>query len=130
MGPEAMLVQAALTGVAVSRQQDEQLQESEDEDEDEDEVVIPSITEVLNAISNHQSRPPHPDLTDKETNTECVFLQPSGSQNPGWNRRTGPDAATSALVKRSQTFTPSAPINKNDYICRVRSAALLFHEQL
>ena len=84
-------------------------------------------------------------LVDAETNTECVFLSPSAatsSSNPhrGDVRKSlRPSAATtntgsssmvppvndtsssvSSLVRRSQTFSPSAPINKNDYVCKVR----------
>ncbi len=90
------------------------------------------------------------DQADKETNTECVFLLPSGAPpwlSTGGNRRglagKGTTIATtavasstgdsqsvasasvaSALVKRSQTFSPSAPINKSDYVCKVSSAIL------
>ena len=66
------------------------------------------------------------ELTDKETNTECVFLQPSAVASPSRRVSVGPPAvasnpemAVSGLVKRSMTFSPSAPINKNDYICKV-----------
>ena len=85
-------------------------------------------------------------LVDKETNTECVFLSPSAanaSSNPhrGDVRKSLRPASTttntgssstvppvndsstssvSSLVRRSQTFSPSAPINKNDYVCKVR----------
>lgn len=120
MGPEAMLVQAALNGVAANRAHG-RLLESDDEDEDEDEeaddIVIPSVTEVLNSFSVISSI--NAAQTDKETNTECVFLQPSAAAS--WGRRVGPEPA---LVKRSQTFSPSAPISKNDYICRVRRGYL------
>ena len=72
---------------------------------------------------------------DKQTNTECVFLSPSAaststksrgkSPHPTINTNTGltvPShncSSVSSLVKRSQTFTPSAPINKTDYVCKV-----------
>ena len=85
-------------------------------------------------------------LVDKETNTECVFLTPStanassnpnrgdvrkslrpasASTNTGSSSTVPPvnDSSTSSvssLVRRSQTFSPSAPINKNDYVCKVR----------
>ena len=74
-------------------------------------------------------------LVDAQTNTECVFLSPSAASNsinsrgkpltPTMNSNTGltvpsnENNSVSALVRRSQTFTPSAPINKNDYVCKV-----------
>ena len=60
------------------------------------------------------------ELTDKETNTECVFVQPSGRRIAGQQM-----TLDGAVVKRSQTFSPSAPIRKN-YICRV-SSKLISH---
>lgn len=73
-----------------------------------------------------------PETVDKETNTECAFL-------PEKQRNRFPTAAVSAnnvaaeklsnsiqdnviderVVKRSQTFSPSAVVSKNRYICRL-----------
>ena len=107
------------------------LSQESDDDEEDDDVVIPTLPEVLenfNAIQsaaalNHH----HHSLADKETNTECVFVQPSGSPATWSNNqkvlqsqnRGKEETAVQALVKRSQTFSPSAPINKSDYICKV-----------
>ena len=63
---------------------------------------------------------------DAETNTECVFIQPMVGR-----KSSQPDSLLSRLaavsgaggggvsVKRSKTFSPSAPINKSQYNCRV-----------
>ncbi|GAB6023956.1 hypothetical protein CHUAL_008686 [Chamberlinius hualienensis] len=48
---------------------------------------------------------------DKETNTECVFIP-----EKGWKK--GSETRPS-IIKRSQTFSPSAAVSKNLYICRL-----------
>ena len=62
---------------------------------------------------------------DAETNTECVFIQ---QPIIGRKQSQGDILArigTSSSVKRSKTFTQSAPIAKSQYNCRV-SATLFF----
>ena len=66
--------------------------------------------------------------TDKETNTECVFLHPNQStimrmrvqQQQQQQLKTDPNYLT---VKRSQTFNtrkgPDGEEESNDYVCRV-----------
>ena len=70
---------------------------------------------------------------DAETNTECVFIQPmvgrKGSQADsvlsrlaavsGGGPGLSPGLSAGVSVKRSKTFSPSAPINKSQYNCRV-----------
>ena len=61
---------------------------------------------------------------DAETNTECVFIQPmvgrKGSQADSVLSRLAVVAGgVTVSVKRSKTFSPSAPINKSQYNCRV-----------
>ena len=74
---------------------------------------------------------------DAETNTECVFIQPmvgrKGSQadsvlsrlaavsggGAGLSPGLSPGVSAGVSVKRSKTFSPSAPINKSQYNCRV-----------
>ena len=75
---------------------------------------------------------------DAETNTECVFIQPmvgrKSSQADSVLSRLavvsgGVGSVGSVSVKRSKTFSPSAPINKSQYNCRVsllRELSLLF----
>ena len=59
---------------------------------------------------------------DKETNTECVFIQPPLIGRKWTNEETRL-AAASTVVKRSKTFSPSAPISKSQYNCRVSSVS-------
>ncbi|XP_013775093.1 protein kibra-like [Limulus polyphemus] len=54
------------------------------------------------------------ELCDKETNTECVFPPFRGKQN-----QTEDTTSRTSVIKRSQTFTPSVAVNKNQYICRL-----------
>ena len=62
---------------------------------------------------------------DAGTNTECVFIQPvAGRKNSQTDSVLSRLASASsggagASVKRSKTFSPSAPINKSQYNCRV-----------
>ena len=68
---------------------------------------------------------------DAETNTECVFIQPmvgrKGSQADSVLSRlavVSGGGGGGVSVKRSKTFSPSAPINKSQYNCRVSVRAL------
>ena len=61
---------------------------------------------------------------DAETNTECVFIQQpvigrKKSQGDILSRLGA--SSSSSSVKRSKTFSPSAPIAKSHYNCRVGS---------
>lgn len=57
------------------------------------------------------------DTLDKETNTECVFIPEKGARKRG----------SGIVIKRSQTFSPSAAVSKNQYICRVSCHHLLLY---
>lgn len=50
---------------------------------------------------------------DQGTNTECVFVKTKSSKQPE------PVLSKGIVIKRSQTFSPSAVANKQEYICRV-----------
>jgi protein KIBRA len=95
-----------------------QVDNEEDEDSVDDEFMINENTDsFIFPISQALN-------VDAETNTECVFIQqpvigrkPSREENLvklGQNHSSG-----SSVVKRSKTFSPSAPINKSQYNCRV-----------
>lgn len=60
---------------------------------------------------------------DKETNTECVFIPEQGKQRKLSAAGVVPgaihDDKNSIVIKRSQTFSPSAAVSKNHYICRL-----------
>lgn len=61
-----------------------------------------------------------PETVDKETNTECAFL-PEKHRNRFVDKQTNSPSDTfdERVVKRSQTFSPSAVVSKNRYICRL-----------
>ena len=109
IGPESMLTQAEYTvdgGIPFQVEEDES---DDDEDvNDEDEFVINENTDSF-------VFPLASPAVDAETNTECVFIQ-----QPKVGRKSSlPTNAISSSVKRSKTFSPSAPINKTEYNCRV-----------
>jgi protein KIBRA len=71
------------------------------------------------------------EMADKETNTECAFL-PERARNRLRNPAIeASKEADDRLVKRSQTFSPSAVGNKTRYICRLNrsdsDSAMHFH---
>merc|ERR1719328_1010884 len=108
IGPESMLTQAEYTvdgGIPFQLEEDES---DEDEENDEDEFVINENTDSF-------VFPLASPAVDAETNTECVFIQ-----QPKVGRKSSlPTNAISSSVKRSKTFSPSAPINKTEYNCRL-----------
>lgn len=78
-------------------------------------MVSQEDEELLEAEANTQ---------DKETNTECIFIPEQGKHRklsaasvamPGAMH----DDKNSIVIKRSQTFSPSAAVSRNHYICRV-----------
>jgi len=111
IGPESMLTQAEYTvegGIPFQVEEDES--DEEDEDNDDDEFVINENTDSF-------VFPLASPAVDAETNTECVFIQ-----QPQVGRKSSLPASTTAIsssVKRSKTFSPSAPINKTEYNCRL-----------
>lgn len=59
---------------------------------------------------------------DKETNTECAFLPEKSRKssilsNSSSSKELAP--IDERVVKRSQTFSPSAVVSKNRYVCRL-----------
>ncbi|XP_021928968.1 protein kibra isoform X2 [Zootermopsis nevadensis] len=103
-------------------EEDEEEVEEEDEDEeDEDEegIIVEFCQEdILEEVLEHaedtavmiDSLVDFPvDTLDKETNTECVFIPEKGARKRG----------SGIVIKRSQTFSPSAAVSKNQYICRL-----------
>merc|ERR1712088_945234 len=111
IGPESMLTQAEYTvdgGIPFQVEEDES---DDDEDvNDEDEFVINENTDSF-------VFPLASPAVDAETNTECVFIQ-----QPQVGRKSSLPASSTAIsssVKRSKTFSPSAPINKTEYNCRL-----------
>jgi protein KIBRA len=82
---------------------------SDDDDDDEsdeelghDDIIIEEVDEEII------------ETKDQETNTECVFIPEKGAR-----KKSTDDSARAKIIKRSQTFSPSAAVTKNQYICRV-----------
>merc|ERR1719285_505248 len=109
IGPESMLTQAEYTvegGIPFQVEEDESDEEDDVNDEDEFEINENTDSFVFPLASP---------AVDAETNTECVFIQ-----QPKVGRKSSlPTTAISSSVKRSKTFSPSAPINKTEYNCRL-----------
>lgn len=106
--------------------------ENDDEDDDEDDssttedrqsteqMLAAYISEVHNFASPSET-------VDKETNTECAFL-PEKSRTRGIDRSSTSSILSNSselapiderVVKRSQTFSPSAVVSKSRYVCRL-----------
>ncbi|CAB3386420.1 Hypothetical predicted protein [Cloeon dipterum] len=108
MGPgEVQLLELAsghvVEEVASDNDEDESESEDEEEEEDHDEVSQDDVIEELVSMK------------DQETNTECVFIPEKGARK----KSTDDDSARAKIIKRSQTFSPSAAVSKNQYICRL-----------
>lgn len=103
--------------------------EMDDNDDDDDEgglIFRPNKLEVVMEHSddkfNYEER-----FSNKQTNTECAFYPEHAKQmklaaNNGTNAITNRASATfcdRGAIKRSQTFSPSAHVSKNNYICKL-----------
>lgn len=87
--------------------------------ESTEQMLAAYMTEVKNFI---------PETVDKETNTECAFppekqrttrfLSDKVNVTAGVTSLTN-ESIDERIVKRSQTFSPSAVVSKNRYICRL-----------
>ncbi|XP_025262774.1 protein kibra isoform X1 [Camponotus floridanus] len=104
--------------------------ESGSEGSDEEGIVVEFIMEdnILEDVLEHEEEEELNEETlkqtqDKETNTECVFIPEQGKQRKLSAAGVVPgaihDDKNSIVIKRSQTFSPSAAVSKNHYICRL-----------
>lgn len=80
--------------------------ESDDSEEEDDEDFANIEEDILEVSEESEDI----ESIDKETNTECAFFPDQSKQKLGSNDR---------YIKRSQTFSPSAVVPKNRYICRL-----------
>ncbi|XP_047003394.1 protein kibra isoform X1 [Schistocerca americana] len=108
-------------------EEDEEDDDDDDDDDDEDDeeedgIIVEFCQEdLLEAVLEHAEDTAVPedsndfsvDTSDKETNTECVFIPEKGV------RKRPEESARTIVIKRSQTFSPSAAIGRNQYICRL-----------
>ncbi|XP_020722122.1 protein kibra isoform X1 [Bombus affinis] len=103
--------------------------ESGSEDSDEEGIIVEFTMEdnVLEDVLEHEEdeelNEEARQTQDKETNTECVFIPEQGKQRKlsaaGVVSSVMHDDKNSIVIKRSQTFSPSAAVSKNHYICRL-----------
>lgn len=95
-----------------------QVDNEEEDDSDDDEFMINENTDSFIFPTSQALN------VDAETNTECVFIQQpviGRKQSREENLvKVGQNPSNScSVVKRSKTFSPSAPINKSQYNCRL-----------
>ncbi|XP_017877265.1 protein kibra isoform X1 [Ceratina calcarata] len=103
--------------------------ESGSEDSDEEGIIVEFTMEdnILEDVLEHEEdeelNEEARQTQDKETNTECVFIPEQGKQRKlsaaGAVSSAVHDDKNSIVIKRSQTFSPSAAVSKNHYICRL-----------
>ncbi|XP_071572617.1 protein kibra [Temnothorax nylanderi] len=105
--------------------------ESGSEDSDEEGIIVEFTMEdreVLEDVLEHEedeelNEEETRQTQDKETNTECVFIPEQGKQRKLSAAGVAPgaihDDKNSIVIKRSQTFSPSAAVSRNHYICRL-----------
>lgn len=95
--------------------------EDSDEDLDEEECEEEGIavefkqTERLDIVLEHEEE--KREFTDKQTNTECAFYPEHAKQMK--LQAAGCIVEDKGAIKRSQTFSPSAHVSKNHYICKL-----------
>lgn len=77
------------------------------------------LAAYINEVQNYTT-------VDKETNTECAFLPEKSRNRSSASSMLSNSSSTKELapidervVKRSQTFSPSAVVSKNRYVCRL-----------
>lgn len=93
------------------------------EQESTEEMLAAYINEVRNFNGTTTTATT---TVDKETNTECAFL-PEKTRTRGHDRSSilsnssskELDSIDERVVKRSQTFSPSAVVSKSRYVCRL-----------
>uniref|UniRef100_A0A1B0EZL0 Protein kibra n=1 Tax=Phlebotomus papatasi TaxID=29031 RepID=A0A1B0EZL0_PHLPP len=92
---------------------DDDDEESSTEDEEQNESTEQMLADYMNEVQNYT-----PEMADKETNTECAFLPEKARRRLQETAAMSKETIDDRLVKRSQTFSPSAVVNKNR-ICRL-----------
>ncbi|XP_020283351.1 protein kibra isoform X2 [Pseudomyrmex gracilis] len=103
--------------------------ESRSEDSDSEEgIIVEFVTDnsgLEDLLENEEDEENEEtrQTQDKETNTECVFIPEQGKQRKLSAAGVMPgaihDDKNTIVIKRSQTFSPSAAVSKNHYICRL-----------
>lgn len=104
----------------------EDTDDDEDEDEDAYEEGITAefrASDKLQVVLEHcsdEDEVVEDKYSDKQTNTECAFY-PEHAKQMKINAANGglPAVDDRGAIKRSQTFSPSAHVSKNHYICKL-----------
>jgi protein KIBRA len=91
---------------------EEEVVSDDDDDESDEELGHDDVIEEVDEETV--------ETKDQETNTECVFIPEKGAR-----KKSTDDSARAKIIKRSQTFSPSAAVTKNQYICRVSSQLII-----
>ncbi|KAF6216790.1 hypothetical protein GE061_001140 [Apolygus lucorum] len=86
-------------------EEDDDDEGEEDEEEEEEGIVVFCNDELEQIPEMEDADNSSSEKEDKETNTECVFVPEKGGK-----------AGVQNIIKRSQTFSPTAT---NQYICRL-----------
>lgn len=92
----------------------------------EQESTEEMLAAYINEVRNFNGTTTTTTTVDKETNTECAFL-PEKTRTRGHDRSSilsnssskELDSIDERVVKRSQTFSPSAVVSKSRYVCRL-----------
>uniref|UniRef100_A0A336MQG5 CSON005429 protein n=1 Tax=Culicoides sonorensis TaxID=179676 RepID=A0A336MQG5_CULSO len=113
---------------------------SDDEDDDQEddsdkvyrELSFDQVERGDNFIYSMFNETIDTEVVDKETNTECAFLPEKRRTRELGN--SSKETTEERIVKRSQTFSPSAVVPKNRYVCRLNrsdsDSAMHFNNQL
>ncbi|KAK7072729.1 Wwc1p [Halocaridina rubra] len=130
LGPEALRLNLHLTSedfehVIDSDDDDDEEEEEEDPEECQEDAMEEALENAEDTAVEGDSTDQLVEMADKETNTECMFMPLSASLA---GSRSSLAAAKIdgnqpkpgiPVIKRSQTFTPSAVVGKSNYVCRL-----------
>ena len=99
-------------------EKDEELGSSDEEDDILEGTEEDAMENPAEYIQDLPLEPEEIEMVDSSTNTECIFVQ-TKAHHRGSSSKTISLTKGSIVIKRSQTFSPSAVVNKNEYVCRV-----------
>ncbi|XP_057670637.1 protein kibra isoform X1 [Diorhabda carinulata] len=100
-----------------SQDSDEDLEDDDEECEEEGITVEFRPNEKLDVVLEQGDV--EPEYYDKQTNTECAFHPEQAKQMRLQAAKPGTVIEDRGAIKRSQTFSPSAHVSKNQYICKL-----------
>ncbi|CAH1235969.1 unnamed protein product [Diabrotica balteata] len=102
-----------------SEDSDEDLEDDEEEECEEEGITVEfRPSEKLDVVLEH-GIDGEPEYFDKQTNTECTFHPEQAKQMRLQASKQGAVMDDRGAIKRSQTFSPSAHVSKNQYICKL-----------